>query len=241
VRFETDDLDEDTPTIEYGEQQSMTMTPHLRKFALTGHVVFSVGWLGAVAAFLVLSIAGLTSRDTGVVAGAYLSMNLIGLYVIVPMSLASLATGLVQALGTPWGLFRHYWVLMKFLIALVATYALLMHQFTAVAQAAKIVSGAAAGTLPGAELHAVGTELLGDVSGAVLVLLVVTTLSVYKPWGLTRYGRRKQQEQSRVTQQLDNETPTPLGFKILLAVIGSLVVAFKVALHFTGHSFYHGH
>ncbi len=220
----------------------MTMTPHLRKFALTAHVVFSVGWLGAVAAFLVLSIAGLNSRDTGVVAGAYLSMNLIGLYVIVPMSLASLATGLVQALGTQWGLFRHYWVLMKFLLALLATYALLMHQFTAVAQAAKLVSGAAAGTLPGAELRSVGTELLGDVSGAVLVLLVVTTLSVYKPWGLTRYGRRKQQERSKVLQQLDSETLTPLGFKILLAVVGVLVVAFKVVLHLTGHSLgSHGH
>jgi len=220
----------------------MTMTPHLRKFALTAHVVFSVGWLGAVAAFLVPSIAGLNSRDIGVVAGAYLSMNLIGLYVIVPMSLASLATGLVQALGTQWGLFRHYWVLMKFLLALLATYALLMHQFTAVAQAAKLVSGAAAGTLPGAELRSVGTELLGDVSGAVLVLLVVTTLSVYKPWGLTRYGRRTQHQRSKVPQQPDHETPTPLGFKFSLAVIGVLVVAFKIVLHLTGHRFRsHGH
>ncbi len=218
------------------------LTPHLRKFALTAHVVFSVGWLGAVAAFLVLSIAGLNSRDIGVVAGAYLSMNLIGLYVIVPMSLASLATGLVQALGTQWGLFRHYWVLMKFLLALLATYALLMHQFTAVAQAAKLVSGAAAGTLPGAELRSVGTELLGDVSGAVLVLLVVTTLSVYKPWGLTRYGRRKEHKQSKVPLELDNETPTPLGFKILLAGICVLVVVFKLVLHLTGHSLEtHGH
>ncbi len=219
----------------------MTMTPHLRKFALTAHVVFSVGWLGAVAAFLVLSIAGLKSRDTGVVAGAYLSMNLIGLYVIVPMSLASLATGLVQALGTQWGLFRHYWVLMKFLLALLATYALLMHQFTAVAEAAKLVAGAGAQTLPGAELRSVGAELLGDVSGAVLVLLVVTTLSVYKPWGLTPYGRRTQHQRSKVPQQPDHETPTPLGFKFLLAVIAVLVVAFKVVLHLTGHSLHHGH
>jgi hypothetical protein len=29
----------------------MTMTPGLRKFALTAHVTSSVGWLGAVAAF----------------------------------------------------------------------------------------------------------------------------------------------------------------------------------------------
>ena len=167
----------------------MTMTPHLRKFALTAHVVFSIGWLGAVAAFLVLSIAGVTSRDTGVVAGAYLSMNLIGLYVIVPMSLASLATGFVQALGTQWGLFRNYWVLMKFLLALVAlTYALLMHQFNAVVQAAKLVSRATPGMLPGAELRSVGTELFWAMSVVrYWSLLVLTTLSVYKPWGLTRY------------------------------------------------------
>ena len=82
---------------------------------------------------------------------------------------------------------------------------------------------------------------MGDVSGAVLILLVVTTLSVYKPWGLTRYGRRKQHERTNVPLQLDNEILAPLGFKILLAVIGVLVVVFKVVLHLTGHSFHHGH
>lgn len=68
----------------------MTMTPRLRKLALTAHITFSVGWLGAVAGFLALSIAGLTSHDAEVVRGAYLSMNLIGLYIIVPMSFAAL-------------------------------------------------------------------------------------------------------------------------------------------------------
>jgi hypothetical protein len=38
----------------------MAMTPRLRKFALTAHVTSSVGWLGAVAAFLALAVAGLT-------------------------------------------------------------------------------------------------------------------------------------------------------------------------------------
>ena len=80
------------------------MTPRLRKFVLTAHVTCSVGWFGAVASFLVLSIAGLTSQDAEVVRGAYLAMNLIGLFIIVPMSLAALATGLVQALGQPMGL-----------------------------------------------------------------------------------------------------------------------------------------
>ena len=83
------------------------MRPALRKLNLTAHVTVSVGWLGAVAAFLVLGIAGLTSQDADIVRGAYLSMNLIGQLIIVPLSLAALLTGLVQSLVTPWGLAGH--------------------------------------------------------------------------------------------------------------------------------------
>ena len=83
----------------------MSMTPRLRKFTLTAHVTFSVGWLGAVVACLALAIAGLTRQDAQVVRAAFLSMELIGWFVIVPLSLAALFTGLVQSLGTEWGLF----------------------------------------------------------------------------------------------------------------------------------------
>jgi hypothetical protein len=86
----------------------MVMTPGVRKFALVAHVTSSVGWLGAVAAFLVLSVAGLTSERAETVRGAYVAMNLIGLVAIVPLSLAALLTGLIQSLGTHWGLFKHY-------------------------------------------------------------------------------------------------------------------------------------
>src|SRR6266700_3290027 len=123
------------------------MTPALRKMTITAHVTFSVGWLGAVAAFLVLSIAGLTSQDAEVVRGAYLSMNLISRFVIIPMCFAALATGLLQVLGTPWGLFRYYWILVKFGLVSFATVASLIHQFAVMAVAAKRVSGAAAETL----------------------------------------------------------------------------------------------
>ena len=105
----------------------MTMRPRLRKFALTAHVTSSVGWLGAVAGFLALAVAGLTSQDAQMVRAAYLAMDLTTWFVIVPLSLASLLTGLVQSLGTTWGLFRHYWVLAKLLLTILATVALLLH------------------------------------------------------------------------------------------------------------------
>lgn len=113
------------------------MTPRLSKFVLTAHITTSVGWPGAVAGFFVLSIAGLTSHDSEVVRSAYISMNLIGLYVLVPLSFAALLTGLVQSLSTHWGLFRHYWVLTKLVLTVGATALPLVHQFLAVAKLAR--------------------------------------------------------------------------------------------------------
>ena len=172
------------------------MTPSLRKFALTAHVTCSVGWLGAVAAFLALAVAGLTSRDAQVVRAAYLAMELTAWFVIAPLNLASLLTGLVQSLGTTWGLFRHYWVLAKLLLTVFATIVLLLHM-----RPISYIAGVAAETtLSGADLRRLRIQLVADAGAALLVLLVNTTLSVYKPRGVTRYGRRKQREQRTMSQ-----------------------------------------
>lgn len=105
----------------------MTMTARSSKFVLTTHIIFSVGWLGAVAVFLALAITGLTSPDTELTRSAYLAMEMSGWLVIVPFCMASLFTGLVQALGTKWGLFKHYWIAVKLLLTIAATIILLLH------------------------------------------------------------------------------------------------------------------
>lgn len=94
----------------------MKMTPGLRKLALTAHVSCSVGLLGSIAAFLALALARLNAQDAHIVRAAYLAMDLTARSVIVPLAFAALLTGLIQSLGTPWGLFRHYWVVAKLLI-----------------------------------------------------------------------------------------------------------------------------
>ncbi len=97
------------------------MPPGLRKLALTIHVVSSVGWLGAVVSFSGLAITGLTSTEPWMVRGAYLAMDLIGWSIIFPLSLASLVSGIVQGLGSVWGMFRHYWLLIKLIVMALAT------------------------------------------------------------------------------------------------------------------------
>ena len=172
----------------------MTMTPRLRKFALTAHVTTTVGWLGAVVVFLALAVVGLTSQDAQTVRGAYLVMEPAAWFVLVPLAIASLLTGIVMSLGTTWGLFRHYWVLFKLGINVFATFILLIYMETF-----SLMAGVAAD--PSADLDVVRNAPPGlHAALALLVLLVATVLAVYKPRGMTPYGRRKQHEQRKVSQ-----------------------------------------
>ena len=204
----------------------MTMSPRLSKFALTAHVSSSVGWLGAVAAFMALSIAGLTSQNVQTVRATYLAMELVGWFVIVPLSLASLATGLVQSLGTAWGLFRHYWIIAKLLIGIVATIFLLLHM-QPVGHLARVVAET---TLARGDLAGLRIQLVANSGAAVLVLLIATALSIYKPQGMTPYGRRQQNENSNAA--VSNRTP--LWVKVL-AIILTVSVLIFLLLHLTGH------
>ena len=172
----------------------MIMTPGLRKFALAAHITSSVGWIGAVVAYLALGVSAVTSPDTQSVRAAWLAMEVIGWFAIVPLALAALLTGIVMSLGTKWGLFQHYWVVITLVLTILATVILLLRMPTVslLADMAQTADGAALAGLGGDFLHP-GVGLL--------VLLVITGLNVYKPRGLTRYGWRKQHEQRSASRR----------------------------------------
>jgi hypothetical protein len=164
------------------------MTPWLRKLTLTTHVTVSVGWVGAVLAYLALAIAAVASGDPQLVRAAFLSMEVIGWYVVVSSSVAALVTGQVQSLGTPWGLFRHRWIVTKLVLTVVATLVLVKHM----PMVSRVVERA---TSSDADPGMVQIQLLVHAAGGVVVLIAITALSIYKPWGRTAYGRRKQLEE----------------------------------------------
>ena len=199
------------------------MTPGLRKFALTAHVTSSIGWFGAVAAFLALAIVGLTSQDAQRVRAAYLAMELTTWFVIVPFAFVSGLTGVVSSLGTKWGLFRYYWVLMKLVITILATLVLLIHT----QPIDLLASVAAKTTVLGASLHSQQLLMVVASSVALVVLLVLTALSVYKPRGMTRYGQRKQYEQRQDVAAVEAATDQAQGIVHEIEGNGVHAAAFK--------------
>jgi hypothetical protein len=206
------------------------MTPPVRKFALTAHVTSAVGWLGAVASFLTLALAGLASRDADLVRAAYVATDTITWWVIVPLAFAALATGLIMSLGTQWGLFPHYWVLVKFMLTMLATVLLLLHTrpigaLASVARESRLWSN---------DVRQLQMQLVGDASAALFVLLVNVTLSVYKPYGLTAYGRRRQGEPRQIVDEsIGDAQRAPRWIQALAIAIAALIVGF-VIVHLAG-------
>ena len=167
------------------------MPPRVRRLALAVHLTSSIGWIGAAVAYVPLVVVVLSNDDQRVVRDAILVMNSVDWFVIVPLAYLALATGLVMSLATPWGIFRHWWVVFSLLLTLAAVFVLTEYSLSLSAMAAvaskATLSHSDLGMLkdPGHAVHNLG---------GIVVLLVVAVLNTYKPQGVTPHGWRKQQE-----------------------------------------------
>jgi hypothetical protein len=164
----------------------MTMGPGVHRLVLTSHVVVSVGWIGAVAAYLVLDVTTATSQDPQTLRAGYIAKAAITWWAILPLAYASFLTGLGMALGTKWGLFRHWWVVTSLILTAFAVLVLTVETRTI----AFLAEAAYDPSTTDEDLRALPSTLLHSVLG-IVVLLVIMVLNVYKPRGLTRYGWRK--------------------------------------------------
>jgi len=160
-----------------------------RKFSLSVHLTVSVGWIGAAIAYLGLGTTAVRADDPELIRSMWSAMEIVGWFVIVPLALASLLTGLLMALGTKWGLFQHYWVTISFGLTVFAVVVLLLHMPSVTSSADLAMSA------EGKELQALGGDLEHPSIGLVM-LLAVQVLNFYKPRGLTRYGWSKQAQRA---------------------------------------------
>ena len=217
----------------------MMMSPRLRRLTLTTHLTTSVGWAGAVLAFLALAVLGLTSDDVVVVRGAYLLMAPAAWLVLVPLAHASLISGIVLSLGTTWGLFKHYWVVLKLVLTAFATVILLVYMGTF-----KEMAGIAAD--PVVDIGAVqnASPVIHSVF-AFMLLMVATVLGVYKPFGMTVYGHRAYRQRQGTRSDIAvfpdataaSRSAFPLSY-VVAAIILALLFALA-ALHMLGSGFRH--
>ena len=163
----------------------MTIAPRLRRPLLAVHLGCSIGWIGAVCAYLALAFAAPATDDPEIVRAAWIGMKLVGWYAIVPLALGSLITGILMGAATRWGLLRHYWLVIS-LVGTTALTAVLVFHMPDVSAQADLARGAA-----DEYLLSMGSDIAHAALGLVL-LLGILVLNIYKPRGVTRYGWRKE-------------------------------------------------
>ncbi|GAA3494765.1 membrane protein [Streptomyces prasinosporus] len=153
-----------------------------RRALLAVHVVASASWLGLTLGLLALGVTANTSASAAAVEASVRTMKLFADLLLLPVAFLTLLSGLVLSLGTPWGLARHRWVWTKFWLTLATT--------TATAFALRPgVDAAATAVAAGHPLPDGGDVLMGPVV-SLSAYVFMTVISILKPWGPTRRGRR---------------------------------------------------
>jgi hypothetical protein len=162
------------------------LSPRLRKALVAAHVLVGVGWFGIVLAKLVLEIVALTTRNQETARTGYLFIAILDLVAFPPAAIATLVTGVVLSVGTAWGLFRHWWIVVKLAltVAVVVTGAAFVGAWTeqALALAAQPAADVA--------LRTASRWLIGAAVVHLLMLGAATIISVFKPWGQIRPDHR---------------------------------------------------
>ncbi|MFJ2646013.1 DUF2269 domain-containing protein [Streptomyces sp. NPDC087420] len=165
-----------------------------RRALLVAHVATSVSWLGLTLGLLTLGITASTTGDPDTTQAAYRAMKTLVDWLIIPIAVAALLSGVILSLGTPWGLARHRWIWIKFWLTLATLGA------TTFALRPTINAAVTAG-VPDVSLVAAPCV-------ASSAYLFMTALSVLKPWGLTRRGRHLRNLASS-HKAVDGRSPAP--------------------------------
>jgi hypothetical protein len=152
----------------------MKLPPRWRKLVLTAHVITAVGWLGVDLVLLTFGISGLAGADPELV---YPAQSYIGRMLFAPLSALVWLIGVVNALVTPWGLVKHWWVLVKLLVTTLMLCLVVFSLYPALTEA-----GSLAAELP--RRDRINMVVAPSVSTSLLIF--ATGLSTYKPWGRVR-------------------------------------------------------
>jgi len=166
------------------------VTPDTRKALLTLHVALSAIFLGVAVVMVTLAVLAAGAEDIAVAHSHYALLETFDLTILPWVSVSSIISGLAVSLTGKWGLVKHYWVLVKFVLAVLAVASGLAFVQGWVTTAVQDSARLAATAGQSAELGTDPVWLIAGFGFGGALVLAATVLSVYKPWGRTWFGRR---------------------------------------------------
>lgn len=170
----------------------MQLSRNTRRFVVVVHSVSSSVWLGLTAGLLALGVKAYTSQSPDIATFAYRAMDVFGDYVLIPVSLATLISGVVLSLGTPWGLIRYKWVAWKFVLTLITVGLVCFSLAPGLSENADMA-------MAGRPVIDVNLIVIPTVASSAYVFMLA--LSILKPWGPTPHGRRVKAARAKAARE----------------------------------------
>lgn len=183
-----------------------------RALLLWLHVVAAVCWMGQALAVTVLLIISATSAAGDLKIGTVLASDLLDQKILGYSAITAAWTGFGLSATTTWGFFRSRWVFTKFVMTI-----------------AQILTGTSVAGAAYPQLEAAAFDgRNGPVAPATIAVGLVAAgaafqvwLSVAKPWGRTRFGRRAQAEGARGRLA---PAPTSVVAGLFIAALSDLAI-----------------
>jgi hypothetical protein len=156
------------------------LSPTARRALLTAHIVASVGLLGDSAAILAINVRAAVTSDPTLAASSYELLEMFTFVFGIPLSFASLGSGILLGLATKWGVLRHGWVTVK------------LGVIVSVIVVGAAVIGPSVGAMRSDPDAGRETVLILATAYDVVALTFATALSVFKPqwWRRARVRAR---------------------------------------------------
>ncbi len=171
-----------------------------RKSLLVLHVACGVGWMGADVVLAILMLTGWFSHDGPTVAAAYTAARLVIPPAVPVLASGMLVTGVLLGIGTKYGLVQWWWVFVKLVIGVVLTVLVFVLLLPGALDLPTGLTGTADEIRD--QVGREGRHLLFPPLVSFVALAFSLVVSVFKPWGRTRWGRRartERQQREKVT------------------------------------------
>ncbi len=163
-------------------QRPWRLSARARRATLVLHIVSGGAWFGLDLAMAAMVFTALGTDDPETKALAYRALGMFIFWPIAAASVLSLATGMLLGLGTTYGLVRYWWVTIKLALNLVLTVVVLVALRPGVLELAEQGRRVAEGeTVTFLESNIMFPPIVSTAA-----LLVIFTLSVFKPFGRIR-------------------------------------------------------
>lgn len=163
-----------------------------KRWLLSAHILFTIGWLGTVFCFLVLGIVATTTSDGETLEAVYFAMRILDLTVVQASAIGTVITGVLLSVLTQWGLTKFYWIIAKQIGAVFSVGLGVFAMHNLIIESVSIISSRGLTALQDPTYIVNHRIIMAGIILEIISLSIMVLLSVFKPWGKRKeFDKRK--------------------------------------------------